>query len=118
MGRTAEWEFVSVQPMSGIPLRTNFLCAPVSNHEMLVLGGMNNDDILGDGYLFNSDTLKVTNPRRNDIKLDVPGNQWAWTKSNQIVALTIDPRKKLRLISYTSGAPKTEFVGDLGSAEE
>ena len=71
---------------------------------MIVLGGMNNDDILGDGHLFNADSLKVTNPRRNDIKLDVPGNQWAWTRSDQIVALTIDPRRRLRLVSYTLGA--------------
>ena len=43
-------------------------------NEMLVLGGMNNEDFLGDAYLFNSDSLKVTNPRRSDVKLDIPGN--------------------------------------------
>lgn len=97
------WEYCTVNPRSGIPLRLNFLCAPMGYSDMLVLGGMNNDDFLGDAYLFNSDTNKVTNTRSSDIKLDFPGNQWAWTRSDQIVALAIDPRRNLRLVTYTLG---------------
>ena len=43
-------------------------------NDMLVLGGMNNDEVLGDAYLFNSDSQKVTNTRRSDVRLDIPGN--------------------------------------------
>ena len=70
---------------------------------MLVLGGMSNDDLFGDGYVFSGKSAKVTNTRRNDSKLDFPGNQWAIVKSDQIIALTIDPRKKLRIVSHTLG---------------
>ena len=86
-----------------IPPRINFLCAPVGESEMLILGGMSNDEIFGDAFEFNRVGNKVTNTRRNDVKLDFPGNQWASIRQDQIVALAIDPRKQLRIISYTRG---------------
>ena len=50
------WEIITVNPSNGIPQRINFLFAPSGVNDMLVLGGMSNEDLFGDGYLLNGDS--------------------------------------------------------------
>ena len=56
---------------------------------MLVLGGMNTQEGLDDGFVLNSQDKIVKQVRDNDVQLDFPGNGWAPTKPGQIAALAI-----------------------------
>lgn len=55
------WEYMAVTPRSGIPLRFNDLCATLNQDELVVLGGMNTEVMLEDGYVLypKSKTIKL-----------------------------------------------------------
>ena len=111
------WEFMAVTPRSGIPTRVNYLLAAQSSSEMLFLGGMNTEEMLGDGFTLDVNTKKVRQVRQRDVELDFPGNAWFQPRSGEVVALAISDAQ-LRIVKFGSGQDRTQFIADFGSAEE
>ena len=57
------WEYMAVTPKSGAPSRFNFLFAELGPSEMLILGGMNTEIMLGDGFILDANTKTVKQVR-------------------------------------------------------
>ena len=48
----------------------------MNSEDLLVLGGMNTDVMLEDGFELNATSKTVKQVRSKDVQLDFPGNAW------------------------------------------
>ena len=85
--------------------------------ELLILGGMNTETMLNDGFVLDVNAKTVKQVRSKDVELDFPANGWYHSQPGKVVALAIS-NEQLRIISYTKGQTKTNFIADFGSAKE
>ena len=84
---------------------------------MLILGGMNTETMLNDGFVLDVNARTVKQVRQKDVELDFPANAWYQTQPGKVVALAIS-NAQLKIISFAKGQTKTNFIADFGSAEE
>ena len=84
---------------------------------MLILGGMNTEIMLNDGFVLDVNAKTIKQVRQKDVELDFPANAWYQSQPGKVVALAIS-NAQLRIISYKKGETKTNFIADFGSAEE
>ena len=74
--QSAEWEIIHGKfVVNDLPHRYNAVVAPVSDTEFAILGGLNRNGYpLGDGYIFNTDTLKIDKVFHTEFKFSTQGN--------------------------------------------
>ena len=111
-----KWQQVQLKSGDLCP-RINPFVAPLSYHELLILGGHDEDDNdLGDGYILNTRDFCLEKVMDSSmLKFNVAkNNQCAMTRQGQVTGLIRDQNGILHMVSYTRGEPEVQIVKSIG----